>query len=846
MTKKLPISLVMFVLLVLPHAVSAQLYSGVLPAARATDWTQAGLPGDVPPDIANAWTQSGSTVTSCGSSGTPVSPSSCGISSALSGCGTNHYVGLGTGDFYLNNGFSIPSNCVLRGAGANATRLHFSAPFSCSGINSLVCIGNSNYYVGLCTGGTLWPCPNFSYNGATGVANWTAKFGQGTSQIVLDNVTGITTNLTPITIDQCDVGYSGTASTETCTATSGVITAASVYSGGGGTGYAVNDTGTITGSLNFGTTYGSGATYTVSSVSGGVVTGITISNGGGGYTYSSSASQAYSTTSATSGSGTGLKIAITGVSAYDNSGLFSCAVTMICTYLDPSNNSRPARSQQEVYTATAISGSGPYTVTLNHPIIHPNWASSQAPEAFWPTSGTVTNEGVENVELDGSTITNGGTCGSNTGCVTSVTVCNADKIWIYGISSNYSNYFHINMTYVVNSLVANSYFYWTANAGTESYGIGSSTAVGLSLFENNIMQGIVDAVNMNANCAGCVVAYNFAVNGYDSAALNVMFASYPNHSADTDYLLYEGNIGSSSYQDNSHGPHFLDTYHRNYFNGYEANCPATGCTGGFTNVDTIPVAVGAFSRYNNYIGNVLGTTGYHTVYQCLPSSSSQQYCSTDTGSSRGVVHIWDVGFSAQGGIDYTNAPTPEPNDTLTASSFMRWGNYDVVRAAVSWCGNSGDTGWSTTCKVAGVSTSEIPTGDPNFPVSVPTLGDTSAGQGNLPPSLYRATRPSWFVTAWPPAGPDVSGGNILLCTSGTYKWSLVVQSTQCAGGASSAAVAGHAYSNPAMNCYLNIMRGAPDGTGNFLSFNAASCYSAAPVALGALFASNSGGHMGSK
>ena len=49
-----------------------------------------------------------------------------------------------------------------------------------------------------------------------------------------------------------------------------------------------------------------------------------------------------------------------------------------------------------------------------------------------------------------------------------------------------------------------------------------------------------------------------------------------------------------------------------------------------------------------------------------------------------------------------------------------------------------------------------------------------------------------------------------------------------------------------VNCYLNIMRGAPDGTGNFLSFNAASCYSAVPVALGALFASNSGGHMGSK
>ena len=38
-------------------------------------------------------------------------------------------------------------------------------------------------------------------------------------------------------------------------------------------------------------------------------------------------------------------------------------------------------------------------------------------------------------------------------------------------------------------------------------------------------------------------------------------------------------------------------------------------------------------------------------------------------------------------------------------------------------------------------------------------------------------------------------------------------------------VGGHAYTIPAQDCYSNIMGGPADGTGNVLSFNAATCYS---------------------
>jgi hypothetical protein len=70
-----------------------------------------------------------------------------------------------------------------------------------------------------------------------------------------------------------------------------------------------------------------------------------------------------------------------------------------------------------------------------------------------------------------------------------------------------------------------------------------------------------------------------------------------------------------------------------------------------------------------------------------------------------------------------------------------------------------------------------------------------------------------------------------MCTSGTYKWSRVLNSSQCSGG-SSAADSGHDYPIPAMICYLNQMGGAPDGTGSMLTFNPEACYTKDPVVAG--------------
>jgi len=816
------------VLLCLNGDLVAQSWSGIISSPRATDWTSAGIPGGIP---SGNWTQCGATITAYGTTGSPGGPTQinnaiAGTGAGYTGCSTPYVILLGNGDFYLNAPINLRSNVVLRGGGANETRLHFvsGGSYNCNGMGGVSCIVGSNTWA-TCTV-QKWICPSGSWSSSLeNTANWTGGYAQGATTITLDSVTGIVPNLTPIVLDQCDVGFTGAPNVETCTATAGVITSAVVWPSGittnggswpagNGSGYAIGDTGNIQDYYY----YGSGtATYKVTSVSGsGGVTGFTITNGGNGYIPGNTGFLGGpNSTTRTSGSGSGFTVQITGITEYDNGSIFPCGLQIICAVLQDSGTAHKARSQTETVIATSITGTGPYTLTLSRPLMRPNWAPGQGPHAWWGAA-TITNAGIENIGFDMTA----------TGGTSAVVIQTAYKVWVKGISSNVANFMHVYALTSSNFVVRDSYFYETTNHGTTSYGIGSSGAISSALFENNIIQGVVDPLVANGNCTGCVFDYNFSVN-QDDGATTVMFASSPMHSSSTDYILEEGNIGAAANLDNTHGPHFMNTFFRNYFVGYELN--GNGINTTLPTNSTVPAIVGAFSRYNNFVGNVLGTPGYHTIYQCKPTSSSQQVC-TPYGSYVGYVQIWGLGFSGDASqLDFSNNP-PVPNDTLVASSLLRWGNWDSVRGAVSWCGGSSDTGWGTTCMVSGTSTSEVPIADPNFPVPVPTLGDTGAGQGALPASFLYSSEPSWWPAgkAWPPIGPDVTTGNIGQCTGGTYGFSKTLSSGSCTGGAflpPASTNASHAVSIPAMDCYFEVMGGPPNGTGSMLMFNASSCYS---------------------
>jgi hypothetical protein len=195
------------------------------------------------------------------------------------------------------------------------------------------------------------------------------------------------------------------------------------------------------------------------------------------------------------------------------------------------------------------------------------------------------------------------------------------------------------------------------------------------------------------------------------------------------------------------------------------------------------IIMNALNRFFNHIGNVLGS-------------------SVSNGYQSGSQPIYQVGASESAG--YT-----VPFDSNVRRTLMLWGNYDTFTGAVRWCGNSSNTGWVAICG----STSEVPSTITNYSNAIPA-------STTLPPSFYLSSEPSWWPSGkpWPPIGPDVTGGNI-------------------------PGVAGHAYTIPAADCYVNVMNGPANGTGAVLSFNAGTCYGgqqttssplAAPTSLAAV------------
>src|SRR5690348_14952661 len=114
----------MLLFLLLPVACHAQLYSGVIDAARATpEWQNAGVTGGIP---SGSWTQCGSTIAAGASAAT--------INSAISSCAANHYVQLGASTFNVSGIlFSGKNNVALRGMGADQTFLVATGESSCAG-----------------------------------------------------------------------------------------------------------------------------------------------------------------------------------------------------------------------------------------------------------------------------------------------------------------------------------------------------------------------------------------------------------------------------------------------------------------------------------------------------------------------------------------------------------------------------------------------------------------------------------------------------------------------------------------------------------------------------------------
>ena len=369
----------------------------------------------------------------------------------------------------------------------------------------------------------------------------------------------------------------------------------------------------------------------------------------------------------------------------DTGGMFVCTSSS-CTEESGGWIARGNRGQQHLVRVTAINGS---QVSIFPGLHHPNWRSSQQPGAFWANALPIRNSGIEAL-----TVNHG-----NSPAQAGIVLMYAYNCWIKNVRGTLSDRSQVWLYQSAANVIRDSYFYGAKSGASQSYGIEFASSSD-TLVENNILHHFSGHFTVNGSAAGTVLAYNYLFD--DNYEGGWMIGSTSFHEAGTDYILNEGNDGLGLHSDIVHGTHHFVTGFRNRFAGWQQGKSA----------NTIPMNLFAYSRFYNLIGNVLGTAGYHTIYE----------------SSSGDTAIFRLG------------PGPVGTDSRVAATLMRWGNYDTV------------TGTSR------FAASEVPSGLAQFANAVPT---TQA----LPASLYLSGRPAWWATSWgtapwPAIGPDVSNGNI--------------------------------------------------------------------------------------
>jgi len=677
-------------------AAVGQSWSGVLAPSRAADWQDyAGIPGysskgALPSDN---WTQSGSTISACGSNGSPVTAESCGIADALAKAnGKSKYVLLGPGTFYLSDGLCLHgyNNVEVRGsgtAGSNLTKLVFSGAATCQG-------GNGSALIGFQGADTTYPAANLA-----AVCTATDGFSQGSSSLTIGSGCNqsITAGATAVILDQCDTGYSG-----------------SPCSG----------------------------------------------------------------------------------SAKDNGNYFVCGDKYDpsgtgCSENGPDSGlARPERFQAEWHIVSSCNPScgkgGASTLTLAEPILHPNYSSGQTPQVYLVQLSQYL--GVRNMVIDG------GATNSTSG----ISFYNTAYPWVKNVAILNPYSIGVYLTQDVHGDVESTYCY---NAGQNSTASDPSCYNHTGAFHviaNNICQQVRVCTIGNGTEIGSVIGYNFGVDAYTGDSF--MFGNLEDcHSDGCDFNLYESNVMYQAVQDQVHGTHLSQTWHRNFFTGWES-CSNGQCGTDPSIFNSSAADVLSYNRYGNWTANVLGTPGIHTIYQDL------------AGPSAFVNNtIWLIG-SANGGVSPAIA-----GDPIVGATTMRWGNYDVANNAVLEC-----TAAKTPISAC--------TADERAEAA-PVYQGLASPSTSFPPSYYYSSRPSWYSssTPFPAIGPDVSNGNVglvagTLNASGHQSGNAAIVGASYAGDTVNTAWAGHVNAIPAMNCYLSVMKGLPDGTGSALTFDASACY----------------------
>jgi hypothetical protein len=419
---------------------------------------------------------------------------------------------------------------------------------------------------------------------------------------------------------------------------------------------------------------------------------------------------------------------------------------------------------------TAVNGN---TLTISDPLYI---AYTSTPLAF-PFSIGCTSAGLENLKISASDsqIVNTGGAGYSP----NINMTGVIYSWVKNVESDFSEGDHLQILFSMHNTIRDSFFHdgFNHGPGTTDDAVKLNYKASANLIENNIFWRQHSSLMLQWGASGNVVAYNYST-GNQHLASNWNLEDFAFHGAHPMMNLFEGNITTHWQMEQTHGSSSHSTVFRSYSTGTNIYVPPDGARGALNFGGKIQETSNAYAfelssvaQFNNLVGSIEGSDyAVNTAH----ANSRVVYPTANSSSNPACLEV---------GYNDDNSTGNSPN--LTDSTMLYQGVMDC---------NTGTFQWQN-------------------------------GVQTLPASFYLSARPAWWGSgAWPPIGPDVSGGNF-------SDW---VNTT-------AAMVRGHVNNLPALSCFNSS---TSNGTTNVTTFDANVCYAsgasvppsvpAPPTGLGAV------------
>ncbi len=311
----------------------------------------------------------------------------------------------------------------------------------------------------------------------------------------------------------------------------------------------------------------------------------------------------------------------------------------LCTWCDPGDTC-PTLDNMAMAMFTTVVSTGNGTLTIWPPVFGTNWNSGASPVCVFNSSRSIIERcGVEDLSIISSNNT-----ASSGAAHCSVMLGQTINSWVKNVASYYPNNYHVQTYTSMFSEVRGCTFVGARyQNGDYNYVYGIRFVYGShNLAEDNIITQI-SAAYVPETSPMCVFAYNFTTNTYYRDGY-MQGACHP-HACYSGSQLFEGNHCNGLMGDSINGvsgSHSVAL--RNRFTGKEWYCT----------YQTNPVFLDTGNRWYSVVGNILGTPGYHNIYESTADTSIYS-------------------FSRYGTCD-----------PLVATTTLRHGNYDVVNNGIVW------------------------------------------------------------------------------------------------------------------------------------------------------------------